>query len=248
MPCEGGVSLKENYQNRSRDEAIEKIEYYIIENKLAPHTKIPSERDMCEMWDFNRTTLRSAIQRLIIEGKLYQKRGSGTYVAHPRLVRNLQDLKALSTLVRENGQTLENRVLSVDIIESNKQITQKLHLPLGHKVYVLTRLRLIDGEPVTIENSFLNYNRFPSFSEHDFSKESLYSVIEQDYNRQITKGEERIGIAYATTYEAELLGIEEGQAVFYLTGVVYDEQDEPIEYFKSIVRADKIRFASLLKR
>lgn len=240
--------MKDKNVNRSRDEAIEKIEYYIISNKLVPHSKIPSERDMCEMWGFNRTTLRSAIQRLVVEGKLYQKIGSGTYVAKPKLVRNLQDLRALSTEVNENGQTLTNKILSVDIIESNKQTTKKLHLPLGHKVYALTRLRYIDEEPATIETSFMDYKRFPSLSEHDFSEESLYSVIEKEYNIQIMKGEERVGIAYATDYEAELLGIEAGQAVFYLTGIVYDGKEEPVEYFKSIVRADKIRFASILRR
>ena len=239
--------MEEKCRNRPRDEATEKIEAYIIKNKLEPHAKIPSERDMCEMWDFNRTTLRSAIKRLIVEGKLYQKMGSGTYVAEPKLTRNLQDLKALSVLVKENGHTLTSKVLSVDIIESNKQTTQKLHLPLGHKVYALTRLRLIDGEPVTIENSFLDYNRFPSFSEHDFSQESLYSVIENDYGIQIARGEERLGIAYTTIDEAKHLGIKEDEVVFYLSGVVYDSQGEPVEYFKSIVRPDKMRFASVLR-
>lgn len=247
MMCKGGVTLKAMYRNSSRDEATEKIEYYIINNNLVPHAKIPSERDLCELWSFNRTTLRSAIQRLIVEGKLYQKKGSGTYVAKPKIIRNLQDLRALSSLVEENGQTLTNRVLSVDIIESNKQITRKLHLPLGHKVYVLTRLRYIDGEPVTIESCFMDYERFPNLDEHDFSEESLYSVMEKDYNIQIMKGEERIGIAYATNYEAELLGLKATQAVFYLTGVVCDAQGEPVEYFKSIVSADKMRFASILK-
>ena len=247
MAYEGGLSLKENYGNRSRDEAIEKIEYYIIKNKLAPHSKIPSERDLCKMWYFNRTTLRSAIQRLVVEGQLYQKKGSGTYVAEPKVTRNLQDLRALTTVVEENGQTLTNKVLSFDIIESNKQTTQKLHLPLGHKVYVITRLRYIDGEPVTIESSFLGYKRFPNLDRYDFSKESLYSIIENQYNIQITQGEEKVGIAYATDFEAELLGIDVGQAVFCVTGLVYDEQREPVEYFKTIVRADKMRFASILK-
>lgn len=240
--------MKEKYQNRSRDEATEKIEYYIIKNKLVPHTKLPSERDMCEMWNFNRTTLRSAIKRLTIEGKLYQKKGSGTYVAQPRLTRNLQDIRPLSSLVKEKGQILTNRVLSVDIIESNKQITQKLHLPLGHKVYVLTRLRFIDEEPVIIENSFIDYERFSHINQHDFSKESLYSVIEEQYKTQIVQGQERISIAYATNYEAELLGLDAGQAVFYLSGTACDVQGEPVEYFKSIIKSDKIRFASILKR
>jgi len=244
----GGVFLKDTYRNRSRDEATEKIEYYINMNKLAPHTKILSERDMCALWNFNRTTLRSAIQRLIVEGKLYQKKGSGTYVAQPKLTRNLQDLTALSVAAKHSGRTITNKVLSVDIVESNKQLTQKLHLPLGHQVHALTRLRHLDGEPVIIENSFMDYERFSNLTNHDFEKESLYEVIENESKVQIMRGEERVGIAYATNYEAELLEIEPGKAVFYLSGITCDEEGEPVEYFKSIVRSDKIRFASVLKR
>jgi len=240
--------LGENYGNRTRNEAIEKIESYIIKNKLAPHEKIPSERDLCEMWDFNRTTLRSAIQHLIIEGKLYQKKGSGTYIAKEKLERNLQDLKSLATVVRESNQTLRNRVLSQEKIESNKQITKKLHLALGHKVFALSRLRYIDEEAVTIETSFMDSERFPGLDKHDFVTESLYEILEREYNIQISKGEENVGIAYATDTEAELLDIAVGQAVFYLTGVVYDGADEPVEYFKSVIRADKMRFASVLRR
>lgn len=238
--------MKEKGRNRSRDEAIEKIEYYIIKNDLQPHAKIPSERDLCEMWGFNRTTLRSAIQRLVVEGKLYQKKGSGTYVASPKLVRNLQDLKSLSAEVRDCGQSLTSKILSADVIESNKQTTKKLHLPLGHKVFALTRVRYIDNEPVTVETSFLDYKRFPKLTSYDFSVESLYSVIEEEYGVQPIKGAETVGITYATDYEAELLGINAGDALFYFTGVVYDEKEDPVEYFKSIVRADKMRFSSIL--
>ena len=150
--------------------------------------------------------------------------------------------------MKENGQTQTNRVLSFDVIESNKKITQKLHIPLGHKVYVLSRLRFIDKEPAIIETSFLDYERFKSLSQHDFSTESLYSVIENEFNVQIVQGQEKIGIAYTSDYEAELLNIEAGHAVFNLSGVTCDGQGEPIEYFKSIVRADKIKFASILRR
>ena len=88
-------------RRRSRDEAMEKVESYIIKNKLEPHAKLPSEREMCNMWGFNRTTLRFAIKRLVIEGKIYQIKGSGTYVAEPKVIRNLQDLKSLSEFVKD---------------------------------------------------------------------------------------------------------------------------------------------------
>lgn len=234
--------------NRFYEEAVEKIEYYIIEHKLAPHDKLPSERDFCEMWDFNRTTLRSAIQRLVVEGKLYQKKGSGTYLAEPKFLRNLQNLESLSLDVSSSGHELQSSVLSAEVIESNKQIMKKLQVPLGRKVYVLTRLRYIDGEPSTIETSFMDHQRFEAVEAHDFSKESLYSVLENEYGVHIADGEESVGIAYATEYEAQLLGLVPGQAVFYLTGIVYDDDRKPVEYFKTIARVDKIRFASMLRR
>ena len=31
-------------------EAVEKLEDFIVVNRLAPNTRIPSERDLCEMW------------------------------------------------------------------------------------------------------------------------------------------------------------------------------------------------------
>lgn len=237
--------MEEKYKNHFRDEAIEKIEYYIIKNKIRPHEKIPSERDLCEMWGFNRTTLRFAIQRLVIEGKLYQKKGSGTYVSEPKVIRNLQNLSSLSEEVRGNNKTLTSKILDYRVIESNKETTKKLHLTLGSKIFVLTRLRYIDEEPVTIETSFMDYGRFSMLTNHDFSKESLYSVIEEE-GVKLIKGEESIGITYATNYEAELLNIEPGKAMFYVSGTVYDGENHPVEYFKSIVTSDKIKFSSVL--
>ena len=69
----------------SRDFATELVESYIIDNKLKPGDRLPSERDMCRMWDLNRTTLRNAIQRLVSDGMLYCRMGSGTYVSKPKL-------------------------------------------------------------------------------------------------------------------------------------------------------------------
>ena len=61
--------MNKSYKSRPRNEATERIEFYISSNNLPPYSRIPSERDMCEMWNINRTTLRSAIRRLINEGK-----------------------------------------------------------------------------------------------------------------------------------------------------------------------------------
>ena len=238
----------QEFRNRPREEAGEKIEHYILQNQLKPHDKLPSERDLCEMWGFNRTTLRSALLRLIQDGKLYNKRGSGTFVAPLKLNRNLQDLKSFSATVEETGRGLATDVLSKRVIESNKQIAKQLCIVLGHRVLELIRMRKIDGEPVMIETTYLDYERYQGLEQHDFSKESLYNVMEQNYGTSISNGTQKLSITYAEAHEAELLKVEEGRPLYYLTGLVKDEENIPVEYFKTVARVDKIRFSSTLTR
>ncbi|MGM9537252.1 MAG: GntR family transcriptional regulator [Candidatus Onthomonas sp.] len=232
---------------RPRAEAIELIECYIRRQDLAPHGKLPGEREMCEMWDLNRTTLRNAIKRLIEEGKLYSLKGSGTYVARPKLERNLQDAKSTTESVRGAGHMLRSRVLDVQVIEANKYISRKLQVPLGHKIFYLRRLRIMDNAPYMIDNNYIDLECCPGIEEYDFNDESLYRVLSYQ-GAYPTKGQESVGITYATEDEAKYLQVEEGGYLFFLTGVTCNPEGRPIEFFKSVARADKVRFSSVLRR
>ncbi|PKM50498.1 MAG: GntR family transcriptional regulator [Firmicutes bacterium HGW-Firmicutes-7] len=240
--------MANKYRIRPRDLAVEKIECYIIEHQMQPHQKLPSERDMCKMWEFNRSTLRSAIHRLLAEGVLYNKMGSGTFVAAPKLVRNLQDVKSFTQVVEEAGKNLYARVVSLKTIESTKQISKKLYLPLGHKIIELVRVRGVDEVPILIETSYIDAEKCQGIENYDFSVNSLYGILEEEFGLRLVRGYEKLSITYTDANEATLLGIEEGAPVIYQTGVVNDENNEPIEYFRSIARSEYIRFASVLIR
>ena len=232
---------------RPRDEATEYIECYILEKNLPPHAKLPSERDMCSMWGFNRTTLRSAIKRLIVEGKLYNRKGSGTFVAPPKLERDLQDAMSVSEAVYMAGRTLETKVLEVRVLMADHHMAQKLQVEQGTPVFYLRRLRVMDGLPIMIEHSYVDYARCPYLEKYDFSQKSLYSVLDC-YGVGVHHGREEVGITYAAREEADCLEVEEGTPLFYLSGVSSDINDRPVEHFKSVVRADQVRFSSVLTR
>ena len=84
---DGGVWRSIKYKREMK--AIEKLENFISVNRLTANTRIPSERDLCEMWGVSRSTLRNAVDTLVEYGLLYRVLGSGVYVAEPKLVRNL---------------------------------------------------------------------------------------------------------------------------------------------------------------
>lgn len=237
----------DNNHLKPREEVVEKIEYFIAQNQLRPHDKLPSERQLCEVLGTSRTTLRGAIKRLIIEGVIYSKRGAGTFVAPPKLVRNLQDMESLSKSAKEADKVLSTRVLYADIIESNKELSKRMKLTLGSKLYCLQRLRLIDGIPAMMELAYVDYSLCKGIEQYDFSQESLYRILEEVYNVKIDHGSATLSVTYVSEQEGELLEVENGTPVFYIAGNVLTEEERPIEYYKSIVRADQIRFSSVLK-
>ena len=156
--------------------AVEQIEWYIRTNKLQPHTRLPGEREMSEMWKINRSTLRAAIRRLVAERRLYSEKGSGTYVAPPRLERNLQDMKSTSEFIRGTGYFLWTEVIDSRVLKCDRYLAQKLEIPAGSQVFCLRRLRLKNNIPLMIENCYLDYKRCPGIEAHNFAEESLYRV------------------------------------------------------------------------
>lgn len=232
---------------RPREEAAELIECYIHTQRLAPHDKLPGERAMCEMWNVNRSTLRAALRRLTQEGLLYSVLGSGTFVAPPRIERDLQDARSLTEMVKNGGHILWNRVLDLDLIQAGDHVARRLGCDPEHPVFYLRRLRIIDSTPFTIETCYLDYEICRGIEARDFRNESLYHAL-REYGVYPTHGKESIGITYATEEEGELLGLGENVPLFYLAGTSLDDQGKTIEYFKSVVRPDKARFSSILRR
>lgn len=62
------------------EHAIDQIERLIIEGRLAPGQKLPSERELGVKLGVSRPTLREAIRALTMMGILDSRQGDGTYV------------------------------------------------------------------------------------------------------------------------------------------------------------------------
>jgi GntR family transcriptional regulator len=241
-------TMPKEYRSRPRDKAAEFIESYIIKNKLEPRQKIPSERSLCKAWGFNRATLRSAIHKLAVKGVVYSRPGSGTFVAAPKLVRNLQDMESLTRIVERANKTLDTIHLYAGIIECNKQIAKKMELVLGHKIFMLQRMRTMDQIPFLLETTYLDYERCKGIESYDFSKVSLYMTLEQNFGIKVDHGVEHLSITYAGTEECRLLEIPLKTSLFFISGISVTSGGDHIEYFESVVRADQVRFTSTLTR
>lgn len=92
---------------------IEAIEAEILNGKLLPGERLPSEEKLCERFRASRTVIREAIQQLRGRGLLRTTKGSGSYIADPSLDSLTTAIEAYASLVVEAGfmELIDFRIL-----------------------------------------------------------------------------------------------------------------------------------------
>lgn len=233
------------YTPRPRELALEHIEAYILENNLQEHDKLPPERDMCVLWGLNRSTLRSAIARLVAEGRLYTLKGSGIRIS-PRVTRTLQDLQGFAEYARAHGMTPESRLLSFTLVDCDRQLARRFQREVGAQLYRIARLRLLNGIPVLIETAYIPEPLAPGLQEHDLVHGSLFDTLRCSYGLTIDHGWQKASITSATPDEASYLEIAEGAPTFWIVSETYGADGVLIEYCRSLGRADVMDMKSTL--
>ena len=223
-------------------EAIEKLEDFIIVNRLKSHTKIPNEKVLCDLWGVSRSTLRQAVDDLVEAGILYRVRDRGVFVAEKFYPRDMAGVVAMVSDLIGQGNKVSKQIISMKELDAGKQIAKKLKVKLGTRVYEIIRCRHINGAPCTIETAYINAERYPGFTDHYNEETSLDEIFEGFYDTLQTNGTEHINVTYATEDEAGILGIETGAPLFYASGISLTENDEMVMYYKQLIRSDKFEF------
>lgn len=233
----------ESYAIPPKDRAVEGILWYIQHHQLAGGDRLPAERVLCEEIDVSRTALRAGIMRLISCGMLESRRGSGTYLCPPKPLNIFQETYNFSDAVRTAGLHPSSRLVSTGTIEADEALADKLGVSVGAPLLRMQRVRLIEGEPASIETAHVNLSLCPSLPNHDYAQESLYDVLLQEGGVRVEHGCEHVSISRLNAEEAELLQQDEGTPVFYQSSLEFDKDMRFVEYCKSVILPTKYRFA-----
>ncbi len=78
------MSLEQGAEEKKKsvvDQVMEGIITDIIEGKIGPGDKLPTEMELCAQYDAGRNSVREAIKKLEANGVVYIKRADGTFVS-----------------------------------------------------------------------------------------------------------------------------------------------------------------------
>ncbi|MDT8911069.1 GntR family transcriptional regulator [Amycolatopsis sp. PS_44_ISF1] len=212
---------------------------------VAPGSPIPTERALAGEFTVSRTTVRQALADLTAEGRLHRVQGKGTFAAEPKLAQRLQ-LSSYTEDMRKQGLKPSSKLLEVEELAVEGEMTKLLAIRAGAKILRLRRLRLADSQPMALETTHLPLGRFRGLRKHITAGGSLYAVLREHYGVELERAEETIETSLAGPQEAEMLGADVGMPVLMLTRHSFATDGKPVEFARAIYRGDRYKFVTTL--
>ena len=206
------------------------IERAIAAGELRPGDRLPSERELAAEHGVSRMTVRQALQTLESRGLLRRAigRSGGSFVARPKLERDLGTFSGLSEQLRRQGVAAGARIVSTREADGAIEIV---------------RVRLADGEPFALERSSFPGERFAGLLGLDLSG-SLYDLLDDHFDAAPVRAVERIEPVLADRDEAAVLGVAPGAPLMLVDRIAYDDAGLVVETARDVFRGDRTRIVA----
>lgn len=201
---------------------------------LAVGTRVPPERELAHQLGLGRTVLRAVLARLTAEGMLERRQGSGTYVARPL---GPTSATGLTQEFSHRGVAFTTRCLSV----TRRQAPSDL-LASG-EVAELRRLRLVGGEAVSLETTWLPSAVAERLDPDTLGSGSLYGAL-AGAGMAPADVTETLDATLADAAAAELLDCVAGAPLLRVRRTAHASGGTLIEESLTLLRADQFHLAS----
>ena len=168
--------------------------------------------------------------------------------SRPYIIREFDKCCSITDIIRAQNLSLTNKVLEQEIIEANSYIAKRLEVPLASKLFYLKRLRIVEGEPRSIEHNYFNLDEVRGMEDMDFNNVSFFSEVYRHKGIRKLRSEQEILIVEADDEERRLLRLEGDEPeIMLIKGVSVKEDNRPFEYFEISSDLEFYRFRSVSK-
>jgi GntR family transcriptional regulator len=211
----------------------------IVQGKWKSGDMLPPESELIEQYQVSRITVRQALDALVNDGLIYRQRGRGTFVAHPTVEQGLSRIISFTDDMRQRGFEPGTEVLFSGVIPAPREIAQQLGVAPNEELVRLERLRMADGEPMSIEESHLVHRFCPGILSGDYANTPLREALAREYDIHLAHAKQVIRAIPAPKKVADKLSVPAKSAVLFIERVSYTQQNIPVEFLRIHHRGDR---------
>lgn len=222
----------------------EKLEKEILDKKYADGEKLPSENQMCKLYNVSRITVRQALAKLEQKNMLYSVHGKGTFVQQKQISQGLSKITFFDKNLEEKGIKGYTEVEEYSKTKIPENIKQMFN---SENVQRLCLVGYGNDMPLVFYNSYLKsymaeemYPIAKRWEEEKraFSTWNIYKELKIKYLQM----EQKITAVVADNHIAKILHVAKGDPVVKMETFAY-EKNNLVEYKIAYYRADKYSFS-----
>lgn len=194
----------------------EQLRKHISEGIYKEGDLLPSENELCNLHGATRPTIRKALDRLTAEGFILRHQGKGSIVKGAP--KGIGILSLTGTTSAVGSEKLITRIITKPEIRNwekafSFEITD-LEKELG--CIYFERLRLINGKPVFFDTTMIPNHNLPRFSQRNLENQSLFNILREQYQIDVTGGEQKIQAILADEKMQQFFEIPDGSPILQL--------------------------------
>ena len=217
-----------------------------IRNGVYPvDVPMPTEPELCDLFNVSRITIKRALTQLASEGLVERTRGRGTFVkaaapSNPTNGSLTELLKNVMTIGEEtNVRTLENGLAAAP-----NDIAERLDLTSNKTVLKSVQIRQLKREPIALIQTYVPESIASKLNKAHAGLPMLAQL--QKASIPIARADQSITATLADPITASHLAINIGDPLIQLKRLVFDSQDRPVEWLIALYRADHFEYRTSL--
>lgn len=219
----------------------------IIHGVYPTGTFLPSENQLCDLYNTSRETIRKALSALLEQGFIQKIQGKGSIVLDlSRFVFPVSGITSFKELNQTQNMRAETRVLK---LEDSIVPTQLFNFESATDIPAtfIERLRVVNGEPVVIDRDYIVKDVIDEVP-MNVASDSLYSYFEDTLGLEISYATKTITVETPSHQEQQLLDLPFHKDVVVVRSETYLADTTLFQFTESIHRADKFSFADFARR
>lgn len=209
------------------------------------HDRLPSERKLSEDLGASRGLVRSLLAELETEGLLQRRGQSGWILTGQSLSEPNNSVIGFSEMGRMYGYVTSSEVKSSHIRLAREAEIIRMRLAPLSRVWVLVRLRALDGRPVSLEEVVMPTEQAADLPTLDLTDRSLFAELE-GRNVLVSRIDVTIEAEVASASSGELLHLQRNDPVLAQRELGYDQFGRELFLCRAIYRADSYSFRTTL--
>ncbi|MFO7888102.1 MAG: GntR family transcriptional regulator [Eubacteriales bacterium] len=222
-----------------------KIKNYIKENikqgKINPGGKIPSEKELGDIFNVSRITATTAIRDLVNEGLVYRIQGKGTFVTE----KNFEDIRKHRFYGFENDSSLtkgQHKTLSKSKIKAHGELCEKMDISKDEEVFEIVRTKIINEKVNALEYVYLPVKYYLSLDIEKSEINLIHDMVEEYCFLKQKRAKIYIEPIISGKREEELMKIKRNSPVLLWEKITFSEEEKIVEYSKNIINSDLYKF------